>query len=73
MLAPPGSLRQPSAEIAAPAEQSSPHHWKFSKAHNGSRFAHGFETYTTKICRRQAEVIQNHENANVGSIGQGEP
>jgi hypothetical protein len=29
--------------------------------------------YITKLCRQQAEVIQNHENANVGSIGQGEP
>jgi hypothetical protein len=27
----------------------------------------------TKLCRQQAEVIQNHENANVGNIGQGEP
>jgi hypothetical protein len=25
--------RQPSTEIAAPAKQNSPHHWKFSKAH----------------------------------------
>jgi hypothetical protein len=29
--------------------------------------------YVTKICRQQAEVIQNHENANVRNIGQGEP
>jgi hypothetical protein len=35
--------RQPSTEIAAPAKQSSPHHWKFSKAHTDSRFAHGFQ------------------------------
>jgi hypothetical protein len=28
--------------------------------------------YITKICRRQAEVILNHENPNVGAIGQGE-
>jgi hypothetical protein len=25
----------------------------------------------TKLCRQQAEVIQNHENANVHNIGQG--
>jgi hypothetical protein len=25
-----------------------------------------------KLCRQQAEVIQNHENANVRNIGQGE-
>jgi hypothetical protein len=29
--------------------------------------------YITKLCRQQAEVIQNHENANVHNIGQGEP
>jgi hypothetical protein len=26
----------------------------------------------TKLCRQQAEVIQQHENANVRNIGQGE-
>jgi hypothetical protein len=28
--------------------------------------------YITKLCRQQADVIQNHENANVRHIGQGE-
>jgi hypothetical protein len=28
--------------------------------------------YVTKLSRQQAEVIQNHENANVRNIGQGE-
>jgi hypothetical protein len=28
--------------------------------------------YITKLCRQQAEVIQNHENEHVGGIGQGE-
>jgi hypothetical protein len=28
--------------------------------------------YITKLCRRQAEVILNHENSNVHAIGQGE-
>jgi hypothetical protein len=28
--------------------------------------------YVTKMCRRQAEALQNHENANVRNIGQGE-
>jgi hypothetical protein len=28
--------------------------------------------YITKLCRQQAEAIQNHENANVRNIGQGE-
>jgi hypothetical protein len=36
--------RQQSAKIAAPAKQSFPHLWKFSKAHTVSRFAHGFQT-----------------------------
>jgi hypothetical protein len=26
----------------------------------------------TKVCRQQAEVIQNHDNENVRTIGQGE-
>jgi hypothetical protein len=29
--------------------------------------------YITKLCRQQAEVIQNHENENVRNIGEGEP
>jgi hypothetical protein len=29
--------------------------------------------YTTKLCRQQSQVIQNHENAEVRNIGQGEP
>jgi hypothetical protein len=28
---------------------------------------------SAKLCRQQAEVIQNHENENVCNIGQGEP
>jgi hypothetical protein len=28
--------------------------------------------YTTKLCRQQAEVIQNHENEHVRGIGQSE-
>jgi hypothetical protein len=28
--------------------------------------------YITKLCRQQAEVIQNHENENVHDIGKGE-
>jgi hypothetical protein len=28
--------------------------------------------YITKLCRQQAEVIQNHDNENVRYIGQGE-
>jgi hypothetical protein len=28
--------------------------------------------YITKLCRKQAEVIRNHDNEHVRSIGQGE-
>jgi hypothetical protein len=28
--------------------------------------------YITKLCRREAEIIQSHENENVHNIGQGE-
>jgi hypothetical protein len=28
--------------------------------------------YITKLCRQQAEIIQNHENEHVCGIGQGE-
>jgi hypothetical protein len=28
--------------------------------------------YITKLCRQQAEVIQNYDNKNVRNIGQGE-
>jgi hypothetical protein len=61
--------------MAAPAKQGSPHHGQSSKAHTSSRFTHGFKIpyvyeYITKLCRQQAEVIQRHDNKNVGSIGQ---
>jgi hypothetical protein len=26
----------------------------------------------TKLCRQQAEIVQNHDNENVRNIGQGE-
>jgi hypothetical protein len=35
------------------------------------KFLHIYD-YITNLCRQQAEVIQNHENANVRNIGQGE-
>jgi hypothetical protein len=31
-----------------------------------------FYGYVTKVCRKQAEVVQNHENMNVSNIGQSE-
>jgi hypothetical protein len=52
----------------------SPYHWKFSKAHIGPWCACGFQIsvylwFIIKWCRQQAEVIQNHENENVGNTG----
>jgi hypothetical protein len=49
-----------------------------NKVFQGAHLEHDFQTpyiydYTSKLCRQQAEVIQNYENANVRSIGQGEP
>jgi hypothetical protein len=36
-------------------------------------FSHSYVyDYTIKLCRQQAEVIQNHDNENVRYIGQGE-
>jgi hypothetical protein len=28
--------------------------------------------YTTKLCKQQAQIIQNHENIHAGNIVQGE-
>jgi hypothetical protein len=55
--------------------KSSPRHWQFSKEHTDSRYARSFTipyVYVTKLCRRQSEIIHNHENENVRNIGQGE-
>jgi hypothetical protein len=42
--------------------------------HMAFKFPHIYiYNYITKLCRQQAEVIQNHENANVRNTGQGEP
>jgi hypothetical protein len=69
--------RQPSTEIAAPTKQSSPHHWKFSRPirdlHMAFKLRIYIYDYITKLCRQQAEVIQNHENENVRNNGQGKP
>jgi hypothetical protein len=53
--------RNPPTDIASPAK-SSTHHWKFSKAYIGTRFACDFPNlttydYITKLCRQQAEII----------------
>jgi hypothetical protein len=63
--------RHPPLKIAAFAKQGSLHHWKFSKVHTAFNLPHVYD-YITKLCRQQAEVIQNHENDHTHSIGQGE-
>jgi hypothetical protein len=39
--------------------------------HTAFKFPYGYD-YITKLCRQQAEVIQNLENEPVRGIGQGE-
>jgi hypothetical protein len=57
-------------KIIAHTKQGSAHHWKFSKTHTGQRIVHDFQPFV--LCRQQAEVIQNHVNADVRNIGQSE-
>jgi hypothetical protein len=40
--------------------------------HTAFNFPYAYD-YITKLCRKQAEIILYHENANVRNIGQGEP
>jgi hypothetical protein len=48
-----------------------PRHTSVRDMHVASRIPYVYG-YETKLCRKQAEVIQNHENENVRYIGQGE-
>jgi hypothetical protein len=48
-----------------------------SKAHEIPRFVHGFQPpyefdYITKLCRKQAEVMQKLEHDHIGGIVQSE-
>jgi hypothetical protein len=46
---------------------------KFCKRHEKSAFNLPYVyDYITKLCRKQAEAIENHENEHVRGIGQGE-
>jgi hypothetical protein len=53
------------------SENCPPHHWKFSKVHTAFNLPYLYD-YATKLCRQQAEVVQNNENKHVRSIGKGE-
>jgi hypothetical protein len=68
--------RYSSTEIAAPAKHGSLHHWQFSKAtpvrHMRVAFKISYVYYSiTKLCRQDAQIIQNLENANVYNSGEG--
>jgi hypothetical protein len=58
-------------------EKFFPHQRQFPRVNTGrdldvlSRLPCAYD-YIAKLCKQQAEVIRNHENANVCSIGQGE-
>jgi hypothetical protein len=48
-----------------------PRHTPVRELHEAFKIPYIYD-YITKLCRQQAEVIQNHENPNVRNIGQGE-
>jgi hypothetical protein len=59
------------------AKQGSPHTGKFPKCTPVRELIMAFQVpyicvYITKLCRQQAEITQNHENANARDIGKGE-
>jgi hypothetical protein len=62
---------------AVPAKKGSARHWKFSRCtpvrnlHRVFKLTYVYE-YIIKLRRRQAEVIQNHENEYIHGIGQDE-
>jgi hypothetical protein len=59
-------------------QNNSPRRWQMSKALIDSRFACGFQNsvrvydFIRKLCRQEAEIIQNHENANFRITVEGE-
>jgi hypothetical protein len=48
-----------------------PRHTSVRELHVASKIPYVYD-FITKLCRQQAEVIQNHVNTNVRNIGQGE-
>jgi hypothetical protein len=49
-----------------------PRHTPVCELHKASYIPYIYD-YITKLCKKQAKIIQNHGNANVCNIGQGEP
>jgi hypothetical protein len=79
MPVPPGIFGQiPIYKIAAPENRvlrnigNFPWRTPVRELHKAFNIPYVYD-YMTKLSRKQAEVIQNHENANVRNIGQGEP
>jgi hypothetical protein len=48
-----------------------PRHTPVRELHMAFKIPYVYD-YITKLCRQQAEVIQNYDNENVRNIGQGE-
>jgi hypothetical protein len=49
-----------------------PRHTSVSELHKAFNIPYIYD-YITKLCRKQAQIIQNHGTANVRNIGQGKP
>jgi hypothetical protein len=62
----PGNSRQSSVEITAPAIYSPPH--TIRALYLAFQIPYVYD-YITKICRKQAEFIQNHDSLNIRNIG----
>jgi hypothetical protein len=63
--------------MTAPAKQGTPHVGKFLRLTPVRDLHLAFQIpfvydYIHKLCRQQEEVIQNHDNENVRTTGQGE-
>jgi hypothetical protein len=81
MLAPPGSLQQTTNHLLKLQRLQNkvlrtilnfPRRTPVRDLHMAFTLPYVYD-YIKKLYRKEAEVIQNHENANVRNIGQGEP
>jgi hypothetical protein len=70
MLAPPGNLQRLQNKVLRTIGNF-PRCLPFRDLHTAFNLPYVYD-YITKLCRQQAEGIQNHENEHVRSIGQGE-
>jgi hypothetical protein len=76
MVVPPANLRQTCIfGNCSVCNSSATPYWKFSKEHADRHIHVAFKIpyvygFITKLCRQQAEAIQNQVNENVSNIGQ---